>query len=148
MVDATAAARAAAFVATPLGDANNVASRNKPVVDFGKKYFVLDHAVTDAGMPDFDNAVSTFCVRGKGAQEAGFFLRNVKVVTLGELYDNYKQDALWIDIYNAFLEGHVIYRKRVDAVGSMRGRAGRGGSKKWKQQGWASHPWADTPGTW
>ena len=162
MVEQTAAARGAAFLRTSLGQASNVASCRKPVVDFSERYWVATFPGLHVGRPDFDNAVSTICVRGESSgvsPRANFFLRNVNVVTLAELYENYRHDATWEEIYDAFLECRVIYRKRSDVIGGVRGRAGgkkrkhgrkqnRRGGSWWQTQGWWQQGWWQTTQGW
>jgi hypothetical protein len=128
MVEATAAARVEDFFAC-------YGASRRAVVDFSEWYWVATDPDLNMAMPDFDNAVSTFCVRGESSgasPPSHVFLRAVTVVTLAELYENYRHDAEWKEIYNAFLDGRVIYRKRVEAVGHIRGRAG--GQKR--KHGW------------
>ena len=61
----------------------------------------------------------------------------MNVVTLLELYENYRRDAEWEEIYDAFLDGRVIYRKRSVALGGfVRGTAG--GKKR--KHGWQQNP--------
>jgi len=62
----------------------------------------------------------------------------VNVVTLAELYENYRRDVEWEEIYDAFLGGRVIYRKRSVALGS-KGLRGRAAGKK-RKHGWQQNP--------
>ena len=62
----------------------------------------------------------------------------MNVVTLAELYENYRRDVEWEEIYDAFLDGRVIYRKRSVALGN-KGLRGRAAGKK-RKHGWQQNP--------
>ena len=100
--------------------------------EFGK-YFREDDRDSrgyDCG-PDLENAVSTLVVRARPSEQAGvpkYWLRRVCVITLAEVLCHYKDWALWEEIYNMWLEGAVVIRKR-----SPRGRR-EGTQPRWRRK--------------
>ena len=95
-------------------------SQRRNVYEFGK-YFRLDDRLSEVrsgseGGPDFDNAVSTLVVRARPSKQAGapkYWLRRVCVITLAEVLFHFKNNATqWEELYNMWLEGAVVIRKR------------------------------------
>jgi hypothetical protein len=122
LLQTTAAARGAAFLKSEIG----FCSGRRSVEDFGSSYTL---STRSCGRPDLDNAVSTLVVRGCSSSEVGaslYWLRRVRVITLAEVFSNYQHDETFDNIYAAWLEGAVVFRKR-----TMRGTAG--GSRKRRQ---------------
>ena len=106
----TSAARGAEFRRSPRRD----------VVDFGR--YSISSPQPEGG-PDLDNAVSTLVARAFPSSRAGapkYWLRRVHVITLAEVFDNYKNDWGFETIYDAWREGRVVIKKRA----AMRGCAG------------------------
>ena len=74
------------------------------------------------GGPDLGSAVSTLVVRALPHDKAGapdYWLRRVHVITLAEVFTNFQHDEVLASIYDAWLEGAVVIRKR-----QMRGTSG------------------------
>ena len=91
----------------------------RDVVDFGK-YRISGKP--HFGGPNLDDVVSTLVARAlpDAFEDAPkYWLRRVRVITLAEALDNYKDDEDFKVIYEAWLEGQVVIRKR-----KMRGTAG------------------------
>ena len=88
----------------------------RPVLEFGRYVRVDDcNSMGDDCGPDFENAVSTVVVRALPSDRAGapkYWLRQVCVITLAEVLCNFKDDAPFAEIYDAWLEGAAVIRKR------------------------------------
>ena len=72
-----------------------------------------------------DNAVSTLVARAFPSSRAGapkHWLRRVHVITLAEVFDNYKNDAEFETIYDAWLDGRVVIKKRAAMRGIVGGK--------------------------
>ena len=89
-------------------------SQRRDVVDFGQAVVnKLDYDFGYGG-PDLSNAVSTLVVRalpGGSNHRPKYWARSVRVITLPEVYNHYKEEATFETIYDVWLEGAVVIRK-------------------------------------
>ena len=118
-VESTSAARGAAFSKRDRGRCSNV----RDVVDFGSYYAVPQ----SGGGPDLNNAVSTLVVRALPSTSSDapqYWLRKVKIITLAEVFYYFQHDETFQRIYEVWLEGRVVIRKRAT-------RGSPGGKRKW-----------------
>ena len=122
----TFAARGAEFLETE----KRSCSQRRDVVDFMPAYVANDHihkadiqpsSADDSRVrgfcnhgPDFNNAVSTLVVRalpGGGVEHRPkYYARSVRVITLAEVFNHYKDEAEFSSIYDVWLEGAVVIR--------------------------------------
>ena len=103
-------------------------SQRRDVVEFGRYRRIDDPESEGDGGPDLDNAVSTLVVRALPSKRAGapaYWLRKVYVIGLAEVFYNYQHDAEFAEIYEMWLEGVVVIRKR-----GTRGVVGAGSGAK------------------
>ena len=122
----TFAARGAEF----LDSEPRSCSQRRDVVDFMPAFVASDH-IYEAGSqpssaddsrvggfcnhgPDLNNAVSTLVVRalpGGGVEHRPkYYARSVRVITLAEVFNHYKNEAEFSSIYDVWLEGAVVIR--------------------------------------
>ena len=120
----TFAARGAEFLETE----KRSCSQRRDVVDF-LPAFVANDQIYDADIqqsaddrvgglcnhgPDLNNAVSTLVVRalpGGGVEHRPkYYARSVRVITLAEVFNHYKDEAEFSSIYDVWLEGAVVIR--------------------------------------
>ena len=91
-------------------------SQRRDVVDFGQAVVnKLDYDFGYGG-PDLSNAVSTLVVRALAGEAFAeirpkYWARSVRVITLPEVYNHYKEEATFETIYDVWLEGAVVIRK-------------------------------------
>ena len=89
--------------------------------------------------PDINSAVSTFVVRGKKGSEVLYWLRQVRVITLPEVYANFQHDVPFADIYDAWQEGACVIRSHPPrgVVGSVSSwGSGVQSQVAWRRRGW------------
>ena len=85
-------------------------------------------------LPDLDNAISTTMVYGVEGSIVKYWLRQVKVITLAEVFDNWQEDADWPVPYCAWCEGECVIRPKLRR-GSSAGRSnGNSGDGTWNQK--------------
>ena len=123
----TFAARGAEFQQSE----RRIRSQRRDVVDFGPA-FVANYQVASVDLddgPDLNNAVSTLVVRalpGGGSEDRPkYWARSVRVITLPEVFNHYKDEATFPLIYDTWLEGAVVIRntpKRGKIAGSKRSK--------------------------
>ena len=123
----TVAARGAEF----LESKPRSCSQRRDVVDFMPAYVNMVNLIYKADIqpssaddsrvrgfcnhgPDFNNAVSTLVVRalpGGGVEHRPkYYARSVRVITLAEVFNHYKDEAEFSSIYDVWLEGAVVIR--------------------------------------
>ena len=121
----TFAARGAEFLETE----KRSCSQRRDVVDFLPAYVSSDQVYAAdiqqsaddnrvGGLcnhgPDLNNAVSTLVVRalpGGGVEHRPkYYARSVRVITLAEVFNHYKDEAEFSSIYDVWLEGAVVIR--------------------------------------
>ena len=84
--------------------------------------------------PDLDNAISTIMVHGVEGSTVKYWLRQVKVITLAEVFDNWQGDADRSALYCAWCEGECVVRPEFRR-GSSAGRSnGNSGDGTWNQK--------------
>ena len=119
----TKAARGAEFVESKARDTSGM----RDVFEFGEWDRVDDNLSMDTPGPDLNSAVSTLVVRTRVGDTPlpdtapKYWVRKVRIIGLPELYHHYKDELSWHGIYNAYVEGRVVVRRR-----AVRGVAGSG----------------------
>ena len=81
--------------------------------------------------PDLNNAVSTIMVRGTPGGKVLYWLREVRVLTLAEVFENAQNDASWWSLYNEWVEGECVFGshpKRGTTTGRATRRSWSGGA--------------------
>ena len=90
--------------------------------------------------PDINSAVSTLVVRGKKGSKVLYWLRQVRVTTLPEVYADFQHEFPFADIYEAWQEGACVIRRHPPrgVVGS--GSSWGSGVRRRSWQGWQQAP--------
>ena len=110
----TKAARGAEFVESKARDISGM----RDVFEFGEWNRADDNLSMDTPGPDLNNAVSTLVVRARVGDTPlpdtapKYWVRKVRIIGLPELYHHYKDELSWHGIYNAYVEGRVVVRRR------------------------------------
>ena len=104
----TFAARGAEF--QERSDERRGRSQRRDVVDFGPAFVADDQVYNVDHGPDLDNAVSTLVVHALPGERCKYYARSVRVITLPEVFNHYKEEATFPLIYDTWLEDAVVIR--------------------------------------